>query len=81
MFGENVTPLLILLVLTHIAAVVMIIVGRRGLRRNGVLPVSRLEKMPDAFGQHGFQGGRGSFERMPHTEGVVGIGKHVQAAQ
>lgn len=33
MFGENVTPLLILLVLTHAAAIAMIAAGRRGLRR------------------------------------------------
>ncbi|MDX9758307.1 MAG: hypothetical protein RBU27_04020 [Bacteroidota bacterium] len=33
MFSENVTPLLILLALTHVAAIAMIAAGLRGLRR------------------------------------------------
>lgn len=33
MFGENVTPLLILLAATHVVAAVMIFMGLRALRR------------------------------------------------
>jgi hypothetical protein len=34
MFGENITPLLILLAATHVAAGMLIVSGLRGLRRS-----------------------------------------------